>query len=190
MQSSCSQRSRDVLVSTPLPKALGVLIVSSRPRTKRSLEQKIDCIRRVIINAQDHIRVDDPKRVYSQYVRYALDEIKDMNYYESEAAQGLQRKDVVHEHVVPHSIVMEKLLLLDPVTNERILAFVRKYYVICAITKEEDRRLNRNGLRSKMPEGWDGENDSVFARYDVAKIPRHKVDRARNTPNKPLEPDA
>lgn len=136
----------------------------------RTMEQKIECIRRVILNAQDHIQVGDPKRVYSQYVRYALDEVSGINFCRSVKAKGLKRKDVIHEHVVPHLIVMDKLLSLDQLTNENIINVINKYYVICAITKEEDKKLNAAGLRSKMPKNWNDESGSVFARYETVGI--------------------
>jgi hypothetical protein len=136
----------------------------------RTIDQKLECIRKAVSNAQEHIRAEDPRRVYSQYIRYALDEVSDLNFCRSSSAEGLKRKDVIHEHVVPHSIVMKKLLLLDPLTHKKIMSLIEKYYVICAITKEEDRKLNAAGLRSKMPEGWDENNDSVFARYEAVGI--------------------
>jgi hypothetical protein len=42
--------------------------------------------------------------------------------------------------------------------------------VICVITKEEDKRLNASGLRSKMPDGWNDKSGSVFARYQRVGI--------------------
>lgn len=136
----------------------------------RTNEQKIDCIRRVLSNSKEHIRCGDPKRIYSQYIRYALDEISNLNFCISARAKGLKRKDVIHEHVVPHSIIMNKLLSLKELNNENIMDVLEKFYILCAITKEEDRLLNAAGYRSKMPDGWDEETDSVFARYEAVGI--------------------
>jgi len=136
----------------------------------RTTEQKLECIRKAVSNSKEHIKAKDPRRVYSQYIRYALDEVSDLNFCVSNAAKGLKRKDVIYEHVVPHSIVMNKLLSLDPLTHKNIMSVLEKYFVICAITKEEDKRLNSAGLRSKMPEGWNEHNDSVFARYETVGI--------------------
>jgi hypothetical protein len=136
----------------------------------RTTEQKIECLKKAIINSQEHIRAKDPTRVYSQYIRYALDEFSSINFCTSGAAKGLKRKDVIHEHVVPHSIVMNKLLTLKSLTSENIMSVIKKYYVICVITKREDRLLTAAGLRSKMPEGWDEETSSVFARYEAVGI--------------------
>lgn len=136
----------------------------------RAIEQKLECIRKVIINSQEHIRANDPPRVYSQYIRYALDEFSRLNFYVSEEAKGLKRRDVIYDHVIPHSILMKKLLMLDFPTAENIWPIVERYYVICAITKNEDKLLTKNGLRSSMPEGWNEETGSVFARYERVGI--------------------
>lgn len=137
---------------------------------KRSQEQKIECLRKAISNAKEHIQANDPRRIYSQYIRYSLDEFKDLNFYTSIEAKGLERKHVIHEHVVPHSIVMEKLLSLEVLTDENIMSVINKYYIICKITKAEDKRLNAAKLRSKMPEGWNDKTDSVFARYEQKQV--------------------
>lgn len=91
----------------------------------RTIEQKIECIRKAVLNAQEHIREGDPRRVYSQYLRYALDEVSDLNFCVSSSAKGLKRKHVIHEHVVPHSIIMNKLLSLNPLTHETIMTVIK-----------------------------------------------------------------
>ena len=139
----------------------------------RTIEQKLDCIRRVISNSQEHVKHGDPKRMYSQYIRYSLDEISSLNFCTSKRAKGLKRKDVIHEHVVPHSFIMNKLLSLKELSNDDIMDVLKKFYIVCAITKEEDRLLNARGYRSKMPEGWNENTDSVFARYESVGIEVH-----------------
>lgn len=136
----------------------------------RTTEQKLECIRKVISNSKDHIKSGDPMRMCSQYIRYALDEISDLNFCMSKKAKGLKRNNVIHEHVIPHSVVMKKLLSLEPLSNENILAVLKRFYIICVITKEEDKILNAAGYRSKMPDGWNEETDSVFARYEAVGI--------------------
>jgi hypothetical protein len=140
----------------------------------RTTKQKLECIKKVILNAQEHIRANDPARIYSQYIRYALDEFARVNFFTSEKAKGLKRKDVIHEHVVPHLIVMNKLLTLKQLTTDNIMSVIQKYYVICAITKDEDKLLTASDLRSKMPDGWNEDSDSIFARYEVVGIVPHK----------------
>ena len=139
------------------------------PRESRTYEQKLACLRKAVSNSKEHLAAGDPPRVYSQYIRYALDEFRKLRTYTSIEAHGLSR-DVVREHVVPHSIVMDKLLNLDSLTDEKLESVLQKYFSICVITKAEDLRLTAAGFRSKMPPGWDEEAGSIFARYDHEKV--------------------
>lgn len=141
-------------------------------KTSRTLEQKIECLRKAILNSKEHIRAGDPQRIYSQYLRYALDEFAVLNIFTSVEANGLKRKDVIREHVIPHAIVMKKLfdLDLDLLTDNNIMSILTKYYFICKITKEEDKRLNAAGFNRNMPADWNEETGSVFARYEHEKV--------------------
>ena len=134
------------------------------------LERKLECLRRVIRNCREHVEAGDRRRIYSQYLRYALNEFDGLNFYHSVAAHGLNRSEVVYEHAVPHGFVMGKLLALGSLDDESIMAVLRRFYVICVITRDEDKQLNRAGLRSKMPDGWCEKTSSVFARYEVVGI--------------------
>ncbi|QBZ83030.1 hypothetical protein GHNINEIG_01071 [Hydrogenovibrio crunogenus] len=136
----------------------------------QTINQKLECLRRVINNSKEHVKAGDKTRIYSQYIRYALDEFKEINFCTSIKANGLKRKEVTHEHVVPHFFIMNKLLNLDSLTDQNILAVLNKFYIICQITKDEDKYLNAAGLRSKMPDGWNEKTDSVFARYENVGI--------------------
>jgi hypothetical protein len=88
----------------------------------------------------------------------------------SEAAWDLrgQQKMLVHEHVIPKSIVIQRLLELPNPTTESVNQLLESYCKGAVLTREEDTRLNKLGLRSKMPAGWD-EKD-VWARYASAGI--------------------
>lgn len=141
----------------------------------RTIDKKLECLKKVLLNSQWHITSNDPSRIYSQYVRYALDEFKYINLHISEKAKKLKRKDVIHEHVIPHAIVMKKLLSLDQPTTDEILLIIKNYYFLCLITKDEDELLTAAGLRSKMPQGWDEGKNSVFARYEKVGIKIHKI---------------
>lgn len=153
-----------------LSKWLMLTKITMAKNKKMSAQQKLECLKKVIANSKEHIKANDSKRIYSQYMRYAMDEFSDVNFCTSQNAKGLARKDVIHEHVVPHGIVMDKLLKIEPLTTENILSVIKKYYVICAITKDEDKLLNQAKLRSKMPKGWNEEVDSIFARYQAVRI--------------------
>lgn len=139
-------------------------------KNKRTLEQKLECLRKAISNSKEHILAGDPLRIYSQYMRYALDQFIYLNFFTSAEANGLDRQYVIHEHVIPHRIVMKKLLDLHPLTDENIMFVLKRYYIICKITKEEDGRLSNVGLKKKMPPEWNEEDGCVFARYKHREV--------------------
>ena len=136
----------------------------------RSEKQKLKCLKLAVSNAQKHSRAGDPKKFYSQYIRYALGDFDRINFYTSKNAINLDRSNVIHDHVVPHNIVMGKLLKLNPINETNLKSIIYKYLVICKITKEEDRKLNSAGLKSKMPMDWNEDTDSIFARYEKVGI--------------------
>ena len=138
----------------------------------RTEDQMLTCLRNAVLNAQAHQKAGDPTRVYSQYIRYALNQFDKQEgiTLTSRKAKGKVRPFIVHDHSVPHSFVLNKLLALKNVTNLALKDVISKYYRIGVITKEEDKLLSDNGLRSKMPNGWDENNGSVYARYEEVGI--------------------
>lgn len=134
-------------------------------KTERTLDKKIECLRKAILNSRQHRLAGDPQKIYSQYIRYALHDFEYLNICTSTEAKDPKRKDVIREHVIPHIIVMNRLLKLDSLTDDNIMEVLKKYYIICKITKEEDRRLNAAGLKKKMPTEWNEEEGCGFARY-------------------------
>ena len=82
----------------------------------------------------------------------------------------LSKIGLAFEHKVPLSVLTK--LLKTPSENRdhqeagRILL---DYFQVCWVTKEEDSKLNRLGLRSKMPAGW-RDGDPANARYAMAGI--------------------
>jgi hypothetical protein len=75
---------------------------------------------------------------------------------------------------MPKKLVIERLLNLpSPKTASSVQQLLDSYCKGVVITREEDTRLNKLGLRSKMPKDWD-EKD-VWARYTVARIVLKKV---------------
>lgn len=136
----------------------------------RTIDEKLTCLKRVILNAQGHVRCGDSRRIYSQYIRYALGEFVSIHFYCSQNAAGRGRRDVIHDHVVPHAIVMTKLLALSTVTNDNLDQVISRYLAICAITREEDHRLSAAGLRTKMPHGWDENAGDVFRVITLSEL--------------------
>lgn len=97
----------------------------------------------------------------------------------SEAAWKIQGQQnlLVHEHVMPKSLVIQRLLDLSPnATEDSVNQLLTAYCKGAVITREEDARLNGHGLRAKMPHDWD-EKD-VWARYKFAGIVLRIVDSA------------
>jgi hypothetical protein len=77
-------------------------------------------------------------------------------------------KQLRHEHVVPKNIVVKQLSELAPISREAILSLFESLCVGAVVTKSEDKVLSSHGLRSRMPDGWDGSD--IWARYRVAGI--------------------
>ena len=71
-----------------------------------------------------------------------------------------------------------KSILLDfnSPSLQTIKGILLDYSVITLITKSEDNKLNRVGLRSKMPQDWDGKNP--LARYASVEIEILKIERS------------
>ena len=90
--------------------------------------------------------------------------------YRSRAALGVQRGagQLVCDHAVPFNYLQDELLGISEVTARAVRDVLNRHGVTVLITKEEDRRLNQAGLRSRMPDDWDGSDR--LARYKAAGI--------------------
>ena len=69
----------------------------------------------------------------------------------------------ISEHTVP-AVVIRGLLMSSDLSDESIKSILQSHSVVTLVTREEDKMLNDNGLRSKMPSGWTM-GDDIFARY-------------------------
>jgi len=74
------------------------------------------------------------------------------------------------EHVVPQMWFVNQLMDRDTIDKEEIRELLEKYFNVLLVTKEEDVKLTKAGLRSKMPEGWDGKDP--WARHKKVGIER------------------
>lgn len=138
--------------------------------TRESLDSELDMLVMVIENSRKHRDKEHRARIYSQYMRYAMDEFVNVNFHQSDEAKGKKRKDVIRDHVVPHIELMKKLFAIDKLSKDSVWEVIEKYYIICSITKEEDKRLNEADLKSKMPKDWCENEESLFARYEKVGI--------------------
>ncbi len=86
----------------------------------------------------------------------------------SKAAVGLPLDECVVEHVVPQMTLVNWLMELEPLTAKTVTELLTRCFTVMLVTKEEHAKLNASGLRSTMPEAWDGSD--VFARYAAVGI--------------------
>ncbi len=85
--------------------------------------------------------------------------------YRSRAAVGLKwgRREICFDHAIPYRYELKALMALTEVTPETVRPVLEKFDVHAIITKAEDDALRAAGLKSKMPDGWDGAD--TLARY-------------------------
>ncbi len=95
-----------------------------------------------------------------------------VNLPRSQSATDKPISDLVVEHVVPQMVIVKMLMDMEDIDKKSIEELLCKYFHVLVVTKEEDKRLRSSGLRSTMPDDWDGEN--VWARYDVVGIDRQR----------------
>ncbi len=81
----------------------------------------------------------------------------------SNAAVGRPLSECVVEHVVPQMAIVNRLMDMEPLTEESVTDLLTRWFTVVVVTREEHARLNASGLRSTMPPDWDGSD--VFARY-------------------------
>jgi hypothetical protein len=74
---------------------------------------------------------------------------------------------VIHEHVVPRTLLAERAL--DMTNAEDIIDLFTKYSICVLVTPDDDALLRKNGLRKTMPEDWKW-GDEPFARYSATGI--------------------
>jgi len=83
-------------------------------------------------------------------------------------------KNFRHEHVVPATVIYEYIGQLKEPTYSAILDTLIRFCITATVTREEDQRLDKLGLKSKMPAQFHDYThelfDDPFARYKIAGI--------------------
>ena len=82
-------------------------------------------------------------------------------------------KDLIHEHIIPRNIIINDILMMrDSHSSNKIIEYLDKYASGCVISKEEDSTFDKNGLRQKLPKGFDSayKLDNRWARYLATNI--------------------
>lgn len=78
-------------------------------------------------------------------------------------AAGLALKECVVEHTVPQQVIVNMLVDHQNLSTKEVESILKKFFVVRLVSKDEDAQLRSSGLRSVMPDDWDGRDP--FARY-------------------------
>lgn len=93
--------------------------------------------------------------------------------YQARRAAKDKTVRLVVDHAIPIDVMVRMMFDPEPGqevdrTADAIRDHLARWYRLGLLTPDEDARLNRAGLRSAMPAGWD--RHSIFARYDAVGI--------------------
>ncbi|EGR0237937.1 hypothetical protein M2G59_21225 [Vibrio vulnificus] len=81
--------------------------------------------------------------------------------------EGRELKNLTLEHGVPVSVIRDEVLKLVKPSALDVASVIYQLTALAVITNEEDSRINKLGLRSKMPPNWNG---NKWIRYQLANI--------------------
>ena len=97
-------------------------------------------------------------------------------YWSVKAASSRATKDAPlrHEHLVPRKILVDMFFKLREDELHKVEELFRRYCIGVVVTAEEDRLLNKAGLRQKMPVGDWLENPWVRYAHVEIKIARNR----------------
>jgi len=100
--------------------------------------------------------------------------------FRSASTLGVQRGRgaLRYDHAVPFKYLQDELLNRQDLAGESVRAVLDCYGVAVLITAEDEERLDRAGLRNRMPAGWDGADP--LARYKAVGI--ELVENGRSSP--------
>lgn len=93
--------------------------------------------------------------------------------YISAEAKACCEVKCTNEHAIPVTIFMEQLL--SSATTQEDVHRILEPMVVVKVTKEENRRLNAAGLRSRMPDGWDGDPSARHKAVGIQWLTREQV---------------
>lgn len=85
-------------------------------------------------------------------------------------------KGFIHDHVVPRDVIRKEILKMlgNNSSYEQLFDFFNMHLIGCVITKEEDNRLRKLGLKDVL--GCNLDTHTAWNRYEIAKISRKKVE--------------
>lgn len=115
-------------------------------------------------------KTDSPKGVRGDNSKIIFSSKAKALWQKNELAGKNSKSGIIIEHAVPRLEIYSVLNRAKRLTKKTISDILDQMLVRVAVTKEEDVKLNKLGLRQRMPENW-ADND-VLARHREAKI-RH-----------------
>jgi hypothetical protein len=155
--------------------------MSRQKNAKKELsqEERLSLIVEAVKYCQKVIPMGMPSNCYSKALRepifFLWEKWKKGNKYNSAAYRSTASLGLSHnsnllryDHSLPFKLVQEKLLNLKEVNTTTVKQILETHLFACVITKQEDNLLTKAGLRSKMPEDWDGIDH--LARYKAVGI--------------------
>ncbi len=102
-----------------------------------------------------------------QFSKYAPERNFSIAAWKYKDAPPAERRRLLrYDHAIPMRLVTEKLL--EPRAD--VVTILKDKVHACIITKEEDSKLSKAGLRQSMPKEWMWETGAWNARYVEAKI--------------------
>lgn len=89
------------------------------------------------------------------------------------------KKRLVHEHVVPRHLIVERLLNQPPRDADTVVDFLQRYCRGAIILKDQDRELDRDTMppdknNAHTPWAFDGLYNDPYARYEGADFVLHR----------------
>ncbi|MDG1416424.1 MAG: hypothetical protein P8P99_01335 [Maricaulis sp.] len=82
--------------------------------------------------------------------------------------RGIPSGDIIIDHAIPLAVLRVRLWDLDDKSPTSIAHLLRQEYKLGVITREEDSRLTKMNLRSKLPDN--AKPEDALARYSAAGI--------------------
>ncbi len=143
------------------------LVAARREQLSESKWRDVKTLRYLLGNG---FKAERPKQVISRHMLMSIAASAQYDEKRGEGGPGIRsytRAGLRYEHVVPISTLHELLFdaRLSLTATDDVL---RNFYHVAWITLDEDARLNKSGMRTKMPIGWNGSNP--FARYDAVGV--------------------
>lgn len=147
----------------------------------QTLNGKVDDIYSIFVGGLVH------SNYFLKYLRISLTEQKTVrnlpenqlrqiyHYQSSNDRIKHYNEKAVESHAVPVKVIAD--ILVDQFTYNRnnftkefITHVLERLLWVVFITKEEQAKLNSNGLRQQMPKNWDWEKDSPYIRFEINNI--------------------